>query len=142
MKIKLNRYAQCILITLAAVLTFSFMNNTFSMNVANSIVPNITTTTCPQIGYHVYKIPNPSNPVTKMKFNTPPQPSPKEMESWLRLIIHDILGREIAVLVNEQLNPGTYEVEWNADNFSNSVYFYRLIADKKIIETKKMILSK
>ena len=63
------------------------------------------------------------------------------------IIIYDILGKKVEILVNEQLKPGTYEVDWpartggNASNFPSGVYFYRLIADG-FAETKKMILLK
>jgi hypothetical protein len=70
--------------------------------------------------------PNPFNPTTKIKFDTPPQPSPKGREQWVRLLIYDILGREITTLVNQQLKPGTYEVEWDGSNFPSGVYFYKL----------------
>jgi hypothetical protein len=52
-----------------------------------------------------------------------------------------MLGREVAVLVNEQLNPGTYEVEWNADNFPSGVYYYELSAGE-FRQTNKMVLVK
>ncbi len=59
----------------------------------------------------------------------------------MRLVIYDVLGNEAAVLVNEQLKPGSYEVEWDASNYSGGVYFYRLEAGM-FIETKKMVLVK
>jgi hypothetical protein len=59
----------------------------------------------------------------------------------VRLVIYDILGREIATLVNQQLKPGTYEVEWDASNYPSGVYFYKLLTSE-FIETKKMVLIK
>ncbi|MGH2574568.1 MAG: PQQ-dependent sugar dehydrogenase, partial [Ignavibacteria bacterium] len=56
------------------------------------------------------KYPNPFNPKTIINFQLP-------MFNYVQLIIFDILGREIATLVNEQLKPGTYEVDWNAANY-------------------------
>ena len=54
-----------------------------------------------------------------------------------------MLGKEIASLVNEDLSPGTYQIEWNASQFASGVYFYNLISgDGSFSETKKMILSK
>jgi len=85
--------------------------------------------------------PNPFNPSTKIKFDTPPQPSPKGREQWVRLVIYDILGREITTLVNERLKPGTYEVEWDGSNSTSGVYFYKLVTSD-YIETKKMVLVK
>lgn len=78
--------------------------------------------------------PNPFNPTTSIKFELP-------KSSSVKLIIYDILGNEIAVLVNEQLKSGSYEVEWNASNNSSGVYFYKLTAEG-YTETKKMLLVK
>ncbi len=58
-----------------------------------------------------------------------------------RLVIYDILGREITTLINEQLQPGTYEVGWEGSNYPSGVYFYKLIAGY-YAETKKMVLLK
>ncbi|MCC7158289.1 MAG: T9SS C-terminal target domain-containing protein, partial [Ignavibacteria bacterium] len=44
-------------------------------------------------------------------------------------------------LVNEQLKPGSYEVEWDGDGFASGVYFYSLITEK-FVETKRMVLIK
>ncbi len=78
--------------------------------------------------------PNPFNPVTNIHFAIP-------KSSFVKLIVYDMLGREVESLVNENLNAGTYNAEWNASNFSSGVYFYRLQTDR-YTETKKMILVK
>jgi hypothetical protein len=78
--------------------------------------------------------PNPFNPATKISFNIPKY-------SNVKLRIFDILGKEKAVLVNEKLNPGTYNIEWNASGVSSGVYFYELSAGD-YREVKKMILVK
>ena len=57
------------------------------------------------------------------------------------LSVYDILGRQVSSLVNENLKPGTYEVDWNASNFPSGVYYYKLTAGN-FSETKKMILIK
>ena len=57
------------------------------------------------------------------------------------LKIYDVLGKEITVLVNEQLKPGTYEVEWNAENFPSGVYFYSLITNE-FTQTRKLVVLK
>jgi hypothetical protein len=57
------------------------------------------------------------------------------------LKVYDILGKEISTLVNEKLQPGTYEVTFNASQYPSGVYFYRLITDG-YNETKRMILLK
>jgi len=86
--------------------------------------------------------PNPFNPTTKIKFSVPFLPLAKgEAEGVVKLIIYDILGREVATLVNEKLSPGTYEVEWDASNYPSGVYFYKLTAGD-FTQTKKMLLIK
>ena len=83
--------------------------------------------------------PNPFNPVTKIRFSLP-LPSKGGLQA-VKFVIYDILGREITTLINEQLNPGTYEVEWDASNNSGGVYYYKLMAGE-YIEAKKMVLVK
>jgi hypothetical protein len=78
--------------------------------------------------------PNPFNPSVTIKFGLP-------KTSLTRIIIYDVLGREISRPVNEELKAGNYTINWNASNFSSGVYFYRLEAGD-YIETKKMVLLK
>jgi hypothetical protein len=83
--------------------------------------------------------PNPFNPTTKIKFDLPSVGQRHAFD--LRLIVYDILGREVAMLVDEQLRPGSYEVTWDASNYPSGVYFYKLITDE-FVETRKMVLIK
>lgn len=78
--------------------------------------------------------PNPFNPTTHVRFEI------SDLR-FVKLIIFDNIGREISTLVNEHLQPGTYEVEWDGSNYSSGVYYYKLVAGE-FIETKKMILIK
>jgi ligand-binding sensor domain-containing protein len=78
--------------------------------------------------------PNPFNPSTKIVYQIP------EL-SFVTIKIYDVLGNEIAVLVNEEKPVGSYEVEYNASSLPSGVYFYQLNAGS-FIETKKMILIK
>jgi hypothetical protein len=57
------------------------------------------------------------------------------------LKIYDLLGNEVAELVNENKQPGSYEVKFNATNLTSGVYFYQIRA-KSFLETKKMMLLK
>jgi hypothetical protein len=57
------------------------------------------------------------------------------------LKVYDLLGNEVATLVNEEKPPGTYEAEFNAENLSSGIYFYQLTAGA-FSEKKKMILLK
>jgi len=83
--------------------------------------------------------PNPFNPTTKIKFALPP--STKGERLGVRVVIYDALGREVQTLVNESLQPGTYEVEFDGSNFSSGVYYYTLQTDN-FIETKRMVMVK
>lgn len=86
-------------------------------------------------GFILYQnYPNPFNPVTKIRFKIP-------KASFIKLIVYDILGKEVSILVNERLNLGSYEVDWDAKGYMSGVYFYRLETEK-FSETKKMLLIK
>jgi M6 family metalloprotease-like protein len=78
--------------------------------------------------------PNPFNPETKIKFQV------KE-SGFVTLKIFDALGKEVAVLVNENLNPGSYDVNWNAGNYSSGIYFVKM-ETSKFSDIKKMMLVK
>lgn len=86
--------------------------------------------------------PNPFNPVTTIKF-TVPQVSSSRVSGGdiVRLNVYDILGKEVATLVNMKLNPGTYTYSFNARNLSSGIYFYKLEAGD-FASVKKMILIK
>ena len=86
--------------------------------------------------------PNPFNPHTTIKFSIP------EM-SRVILKVYDIIGNEVATLVNETKSPGSYEVSFNASRFASGVYIYSLRAvnpstgsGQVFVQTKKMILMK
>ena len=86
--------------------------------------------------------PNPFNPSTKIKFSLP---SPLQGEgSGVRSVtlkVYDVLGNEIATLLNEEKTPGTYEVTFNAAGLASGVYFYK-IQSGSFTETRKLILMK
>ena len=89
--------------------------------------------------------PNPFNPSTKIQFQIPSIPLsrgvPEGRGVSVTLKIYDLLGREIAALINQPLLPGTYEVEWDAAGYPSGVYFYRLSAGD-YLNTKKLVLVK
>jgi hypothetical protein len=78
--------------------------------------------------------PNPFNPTTKISFSIP-------SSAFTSLKVYDILGNEVAALVNEEKSAGNYEVSFNASSLSSGTYFYRIQAGS-FIETKKMMLLK
>ena len=86
----------------------------------------------------VYKLeqnyPNPFNPNTTIKYTIPSQ-------SFVQLKVYDVLGNEVATLVDEEKSIGSYTVSFNALNIPSGVYFYSLTAGD-FTQTKKMILMK
>jgi len=90
--------------------------------------------------YKLYQnYPNPFNPVTKIKFDLPS--NVRSQTSNLKLAVYDLLGKEIQTLVNEQLQPGSYEVTFEGSNLPSGIYFYKLTTND-LSEVKKMILLK
>jgi len=83
--------------------------------------------------------PNPFNPSTTIQYSVPS--SVKREMSNVKLIVYDVLGTEVATLVEENKSPGIYEVEWTATGFASSVYFYRLKAGD-FNSVKKLVLMK
>ena len=88
--------------------------------------------------------PNPFNPSTKISWQLP-------VGSWQTLKVYDVLGNEVATLVDEYKPAGIYEIEFNASVLASGVYFYQLLVSAlqskdgkadNYIETKKMILLK
>ena len=78
--------------------------------------------------------PNSFNPTTNIEFQI-------AEFGFVKIKVYDILGNEIATLVNEQKPAGIYEIEFNARNLPSGIYFYQLKAGN-YIETKKMVLIK
>jgi hypothetical protein len=78
--------------------------------------------------------PNPFNPSTTIEFDIPERTS-------VKLIIYDILGREVEILVDKELEPGKYKLNFNATDLPSGVYFYTL-KTPKFTKTNKMLLIK
>lgn len=78
--------------------------------------------------------PNPFNPSTMISYSIP-------QNSFVTLKVYDVLGKEIATLVNETKSAGSYDVRFDATGLSNGVYFYTISADN-FTSTKKMLLMK
>ena len=87
--------------------------------------------------------PNPFNPTTVISYHLPAEASAKaglSAVSVVTLKVYDILGREVATLVNGELAAGSYKTTFDASHLSSGVYLYRLASDGVIIGTKKMLL--
>ncbi len=87
--------------------------------------------------------PNPFNPSTVIEYSLPVRQAGIQIGSsdalFVQLKIYDILGREIATLVNEKQNSGNYKINFNAIELSSGIYFYQ-IKTNNFSKTKKMIL--
>jgi Secretion system C-terminal sorting domain len=78
--------------------------------------------------------PNPFNPSTIINYSVP-------KESFVKIKVFDLLGREVKTLINENKTAGNYSVNFNAKNLSSGIYFYTIKAGS-FVQTKKMVLLK
>jgi type IX secretion system substrate protein/CARDB protein len=127
---------------------------TTSTTTCNDFVPFNTTNMPPGLSYYfgcpvgiepvtgeiptVYSLaqnfPNPFNPSTKISYGLPKSGN-------VKLVVYDLLGREVGTLVNEYKKAGTYEIEFSAAQLSSGVYFYKIEAGD-FVDVKKMVLMK
>lgn len=103
----------------------NIMNNHVSVSQISEIVTDYSLS---------QNYPNPFNPETKIKFSVPRNDN-------VRLVIYDMLGREISTLINEKLSMGVYEYTFNGTSLSSGMYFYKITAGE-FTEVRKMILLK
>jgi len=85
-------------------------------------------------GVELVNYPNPFNPTTRIQYSV-------STTQCVSLKIYDVLGREVATLLDELKHPGTYSVTWDARGFPSGVYFYRLHAPG-FTQTRRMISLK
>ncbi len=78
--------------------------------------------------------PNPFNPTTHFVFRIADF-------GFVRLTVYDVIGKEVQVLVNEELQPGSYEADWDASAYPSGVYYYKL-ESSGFTDTRKMLLVK
>jgi hypothetical protein len=76
--------------------------------------------------------PNPFNPSTRITYSIP-------QRSYISLKVYDVLGNEVAILIDEEKLAGEYEVVFVASGLSSGIYYYQLISGGNI-ETRKMLL--
>jgi hypothetical protein len=104
----------------------NLVRTTVSINQISSTIPD---------KFNLYdNYPNPFNPSTKIKFDI-------AKFGNVNLTVFDMLGRKVEVLVNEQVQPGKYEVDFNAINLSSGIYYYRM-ETSEYVQTKKMLMIK
>ena len=85
--------------------------------------------------------PNPFNPTTSISYDIAGARDQGLGVSEVSLVVYDVLGREVAVLVNERKAPGSYEVKFDGSDFASGVYLYRLTAGSHV-ETRSMVLMR
>ena len=110
--------------------TVNYKLMTIGIEPVNNIVPNAFSLD--------QNYPNPFNPVTKIKFDV-------SQGGFAKLVVFDILGREVATLVSEDVKAGQYAVDYNASNLPSGVYLYRLTVtggNSTFTDTKKFMLIK
>ncbi len=78
--------------------------------------------------------PNPFNPVTEIKFSIP-------KSAYVKLTIYDALGREVISLINREILPGFYKIQFGGEKYPSGIYYYKLESGN-FSESKKMILMK
>ncbi|MBN8572102.1 MAG: T9SS type A sorting domain-containing protein, partial [Ignavibacteria bacterium] len=119
-------------VTLSSGNNFTINNLIFTLNPLDRVgIQNIGTTVSKDFVLH-QNYPNPFNPETKIRFEVV---SAKN----INITVFDVLGKEVATLVNKKFTPGTYEVSFDASRLSSGIYFYKLITDD-FVDTKKMML--
>ena len=105
---------------------FKYSRETVGINLISSEVPS---------SFQLHQnYPNPFNPVTFINYELP-------ITNYVSLKVFDMLGNEVATLVNEKQNAGSYSVDFHGTNISSGIYFYKLETEG-FIETKRMILLK
>lgn len=93
--------------------------NKWCINIIYSVWGGVHSIEIPNYYFLKQNYPNPFNPATTIKFGIPESGD-------IRLVVYDILGREVKVLMNEYKHPGTYEVNFDASALSSGIYFYSL----------------
>jgi hypothetical protein len=78
--------------------------------------------------------PNPFNPVTQIRFSIPE-------ENRVRLVVYDLLGRKVADLINEDIQPGEYTVSFEAGNLPSGIYIYRLQSGSYVNQNRMILLK-
>ena len=119
----------------------------YEANVYYSVITDVKKTHLDVLNYSLFQnYPNPFNPSTTIKYSIPN--GGNENFRSLQLKIYDVLGREVATLVNKEQSPGNYEVQFNASSLTSGIYFYKLQAvpssgsGQVFVESRKMILIK
>lgn len=113
-------------ITSSNIFAVTFVRNPIGISQISSTLP---------VNFRLFdSYPNPFNPVTIIKFDV-------SKSQLINIKVFDVTGKEIAVLVNENLSPGTYQYSWNASAYSSGVYYLKM-ETAGFTDTKKLLLVK
>ena len=108
---------------------------TAAISVSSTSTTDVSNENAVVTGFNLYQnYPNPFNPSTVIKFSLPEKMN-------VKLTVYDMMGREVAQLINGVQEVGTHSVEFNASGFASGVYFYTLSANK-FSQTHKLVLLK
>lgn len=110
-----------------STVVFHFLNNMTGVNESETDIANTFALS--------QNFPNPFNPTTKIEYDI-------KSKSRIQINVIDVLGREIKTLIDKEQSQGFYEVVFDASDLQSGIYFYRLIADGKILYTRKMVFLK
>ncbi len=110
----------------------------FGRGAGTTSVPLVAHNTVPDRFVLEQNYPNPFNPSTTIRFGIPAGVGVNDVAA---LRVFDLLGREVATLVNQRLAPGTYSAQFETGGLASGVYLYRLTVGH-FVETRKMILTK
>jgi immune inhibitor A len=116
-----------------------------AVHFSDPIVPSSAMSVEQDIGPTSFRLdqnyPNPFNPSTIIKYTVGGMRDLGPGARGVSLVVYDVLGREVAVLVNEKKAPGSYQVLFDGSGLASGVYIYRLVAGSSV-ETKRMLLLK
>ena len=126
-------------ISITQRLLIQFAENTFQIDLISKSIPvgieeKETKNHSPSDFSLFQNYPNPFNPKTTIRFTIP-------KSSSVKLVLYDIVGRKVATLLNKDLNPGGYKVDFYASGLESGLYIYRLQAEG-FVQSKKLILLK
>jgi hypothetical protein len=107
--------------------------NKFTFDIQNAVITNISENPISLTNFTLNQnYPNPFNPTTNIEFSIP-------KSEFVTLKVYNVLGEEVATMVSERLNVGSYSYDWDASNLASGVYLYSLEAGE-FVKTRKMIL--
>lgn len=121
---------------------FGLNSDVWNFKTTNSSGVNLISSEIPS-EYKLYQnYPNPFNPATTIKYQVAGKKSEfSSQKSEVKLVVYDLLGREIATLVNEKQSPGYYEVTFDGKNLPSGIYYYKIITEG-FTDVKRMVLLK